>query len=139
MKSSKPATANDPVDDHLNEVALKQLTWKPGAMRNIAIAIAQAFLGDRIQWADEVDLSNVAAKDKNCIGSAWRLLAKAGIIEPIGGFRRSIKEASRGRKVFKYRLASERLAKTFLSRNGVTGHTTGQPDLFTTYAVKPEK
>lgn len=92
-------------------------------MRNVAIAIAARAIeeGDRVFWADAVDLKFVGAEDRNCIGMAWRRLVNAGILKRMDLNRRSTNKASKGRIVFKYRLASEGLARTFLERNGWTG------------------
>jgi hypothetical protein len=111
-------TNNQRVDGVLNAVAIKQLTWKPSQLRNIAVAITRAALNKSLIWPDEIDFSHVAMPDKNCIGSAWRMLTKAGVIEAIPEFRRSRAADANGRKVFHYALASRRRALTFLERNG---------------------
>ena len=110
----------EPVDAKLNEIALMQLTWKPGPMRNIACAIVRHAVNPDTAaiWPDEVNLPPVLELDKNCIGSAWRLLTKAGILAPEADFRRSKAKEANGRKVFRYSLASARMAYTFLKRNG---------------------
>lgn len=122
--------STETTDNKLDDATIKQLTFKPGVCQNIAVAIVRAFTEDRIAWTDEVDLSFVLADDLNCIGLAWRRLTAVGIIKPIGQFRRSTKEASQGRRIFKYRLANEGLARTFLARNGWTPNVTaGQMEL----------
>ncbi len=118
------------VDTKLDDATLKQLAWKPTKHRDIALAITTHFLRDRIAWADTVDLSFVAAEDLNCIGTAWRELMRVRILEPMGMFKRSKKEDSKGRKVFKYRLASEPLARAFLRRHGINFRNPKQPELF---------
>lgn len=119
------------VDQHLDDVTIKQLTWKPGINVNVAVAILKGFIEDRIQWTDEVDLGFVLPTDVNCIGTTWRRLSNLGILKPMEQFRRSTKDASKGRKVFKYRLANEGLAKAFLKRNGWTPNVTaGQTEMF---------
>lgn len=117
------------VDASLSEIQIKQLTWKPSCCRNVAVDIVRSFLEDRIQFSDHVPLDWVADADANVIGATWKRLVDAGILAPMGQFKRSEKEASRGRKVFKYRLASEKLAQTFLARNGVTPIGRPQPEL----------
>ena len=117
------------VDAKLDEVAIKQLTWKPTVMRDVAHIIVSHFLKDRIAWSDDVEIAGLRHEDMNCIGSAWRLLTGAGVIAPLAQFRRSTKEASKGRKVFKYRLASQAKAETWLARNGFQNLVTREPQL----------
>jgi hypothetical protein len=62
------------------------------------------------------------------------MLTKAEVIAPMGRFKRSESAAARGRKIYCYRLASERRARTFLERNGYTAEQVrllvqGQPEL----------
>ena len=116
-------TAQTALDDAL----IKQLSFKPGTMRDAAVAIARHMLAG-VCWSDEIDLSFIQSKkDKNCIGGAWRQLRAAGIISRCADFRRSTKKESRGRTVFKWRVESARLAETFLARNGAA--TPRQPEL----------
>lgn len=121
---AKPGEA----DAALDEAFMRQVTWKPSVMRNIAIRIAARAIseGDRIFWADDIDFDFVEAADRNCIGGAWRQLVKAGIVKRTDLNRRSIKKASKGRTVFKYRLVSATRAETFLKRNGWTGNITSK-------------
>ena len=127
---------NPITDQHLNEVALKQLTWKPGALRNVAIAVVEKVVALPFTvWPDEIDLESIALDDRNCIGSAWRLLTKAGIVKHSGDYRRSTAETSRGRTIFRYELASLSLAQTFLTRNGRTP-TKPQAELFGEFTNK---
>lgn len=128
MKPTK-AEADAASDAALDAVALKQLTWKPNIIRNVGIAITRHYLDDRIAWADEVELEEITKNNSACIGTAWRMLAKAKIIERVPQTRRSTKANSKGRTVFKYRLLSEKRARTFLARNGYTALTPGQPEL----------
>jgi hypothetical protein len=119
---------SDQTDEHLNEVALAQLTWKPSVIRNVAcdIVTAAVALHPLHVWPDKVNLAGVADSDKNCVGSAWRLLAKAKVIEHTTSFRRSEADGARGRTVFAYRLTSLTRAQTFLERNGVKYQPPGQ-------------
>lgn len=118
------STAQPALDDAL----ILQLTWKPGTMRQAAVAIARHMLASQVCWSDEIDLSFIQSKkDKNCIGGAWRQLRQIGIISRCQEFRRSTKKESRGRTIFKWRIESARLAETFLQRNGHT--LTTQPEL----------
>lgn len=103
---------------HLQEVLVNQLTWKPGAARNAAVRIVKHALEcEGVLWPDEVDLDTVHADDRNCIGTAYKNLAKQGILEHGASFRRSRSEGSRGRTIFSYRLASRARAELFLRRN----------------------
>jgi hypothetical protein len=136
---AKPGEA----DAALDEAFMRQVTWKPSVMRNIAIKIAARAIseGDRIFWADDIDFDFVEPGDRNCIGGAWRQLVKAGIVKRTDLNRRSTKKASRGRTVFKYRLASAARAETFLKRNGWTGNITarGERLLFNVEEMRGEK
>lgn len=116
------------IDATLDATALKLLTWKPSIMRNIAITIAAraVYEEDRVFWADDIDFGFIDKKDRNCIGMAWRMLISAGILKRTNLNRRSTKDASKGRVVFKYRLASKTRAETFLRRNGWTGKVTAR-------------
>lgn len=111
------------IDATLDEAFMRQVTWKPSIMRNIAIAIVARAIWeqDKVFWADDIDFGFVPADSRNCIGGAWRQLVKAGIVKRTNLNRRSTKKASRGRTVFKYRLADAKRANTFLDRNGWTG------------------
>lgn len=114
-------TTESTTDQHLNEVALKQLTWKAGPLRDVACLIAEKVTVEPYTiWPDEIALASINSDDRNCVGSAWRLLTRAGVIKPTSDFRRSTAETSRGRKIFRYDLASMALARTFLRRNGRT-------------------
>ncbi len=106
------------VDDHLNQVALRQTLFKPGTMREIACRIMESMLSLGMAYPDEMAIPPLDKKDSNCVGSAVRCLTKAGLIERTGLYRRSGKEASAGRTVFQYRCCNGPLARTFLARNG---------------------
>ena len=110
----------DAVDAHLDATVILQLTWKPSVLRNVACRIVRAMLdGGQFSsglWPDQVDISDVGDDDRNTIGSAYRLLTKAAIIEPTADFRRSKAKGARGRKVFKYVLGRRSRAETFLRR-----------------------
>lgn len=121
------------IDQHLNEVVVRQMTWKPGPLRDVACLIAERVsVSPFTIWPDEIILTSIGSEDRNCVGSAWRLLTKAGIIKPTSDFRRSTAETSRGRKIFRYDLASQSLARTFLIRNGRTPQTK-QVELFSEF------
>ena len=114
-------TAPDPTDQHLDDVAVKQMMFKPGISRDIACRIVRAALTSGSFWPDEVNLDDVpslTAADSGCRGIAWRNLTRAGIITTTGHFRRSTAKGRHGSKVFQYAIASRALAQTFLRRNG---------------------
>jgi len=108
------------IDQHLDDVALKHLTWKPTIMRVIACRIVTTALhhGSAGIWPDEINIADILNVDKNCVGSAWRFLRMAGVIAESRNFRRSKSPASRGRNIFQHWLASEAKARMFLARNG---------------------
>jgi len=123
---------NAQVDQILDDATLKQLAWKPGICRNVALRIVDSFLPDKIQWSDEINIGEIDAKDKNVIGCTWRRLAKMGIIKRMEGaddHRRSTIKSRRGSTIWKYRLADKAKAELFLKENGWTKARRGQPEL----------
>ena len=120
------------IDASLDDATIKQLSFKDGSCRNIAVRIVESFLPDKIQWQDDVPTGEVHDDDKNCIGMTWRRLAKLGIVKRMEGaddHRRSKLKARKGGLTWKYRLANPALAVTFLKRNGWTRTRRGQPEL----------
>ena len=116
-----PPVTPEQVEAHLSDVIIKQLTFKIGVSTNIAVCIAEHLLKDKICWADEIPFPVINAEDRNCIGGAFKRLARIQIIERMEGhYRRSKKKERRGGIIFKYRIGNESLAKTFLKRNGVS-------------------
>lgn len=107
------------IDAHLDATTIRQLTWKPGTMRTIACKIVRQALTGEV-WPDQINTDAVQPEDMNCIGTCYRNLTRAGIIEPTSDFRRSTASHSNGRKVFRYVLGRRSLAETFLQRNGET-------------------
>lgn len=118
MSTTTDESNSEKAQHNLNEVALKQLTWKPSVLRTIAVRVTNAALAERVVWPDSIDVSDVQPLDVNCIGSAYRQLVKAGVIEMTRDFRRSEAKNARGRIIHAYRLASKSKANTFLARNG---------------------
>lgn len=106
------------IDATLDAKTIQQLTWKPALTCNIGITIVRHFVRDHIAYNDAVALDYVPDDSKNCIGLAWRRIVAAGIIKPTGRYKRSKADSRRGGKVYQYRLASLKLAETFLKRNG---------------------
>lgn len=105
----------------LDQATIKQLTWKPGTARAVAVAIvSHALNGPDILWPDQVDYSTtgMTTDDKNCVGLAFRNLQRNGILEHGANFRRSEIKVANGRTIFSYRLASRSRAELFLKRNG---------------------
>lgn len=111
------------IDNQLDDAARAQMLFKPGPCREVAVAIASAALavdGPSL-WLDEVKLPDLAMEDKNVIGMVVRSMAKVGLIERLEGaqdHRRSVRKGAKGRTVFKYRVCSCALLRTFLERNG---------------------
>src|SRR6187551_2288151 len=91
------ATA-DATDAHLDEVTLRQLSWKPNLCRNIAVALCRHFLKDRIAYTDAINLDFVTTADANCIGLTFRRLREQGIICETGRFKRNDKTKRPGRR-----------------------------------------
>jgi len=116
--------------DQLDKIALKQLTWKPSIIRNLAIEIVEKILLPPYRiWPDEIVLTDVSLTDRHCVGIAWRLLSSAEIIQQTGNYRKSTAPGRNGGAVFEYRLHSRPRAETFLRRNGRTPVAYEQPVL----------
>ena len=129
MNPDEVKAAQDVAEKALDAIEIKQLLWKPGQCRDIAIAIVVAMEKDRIKWQDEIDFRFVAPGDVNCIGMAWRKLIKLGVIKRLQANRRSIKKEAKGRTVWKYHLISPLRAKIFLEQNGRAVPEPLQPEL----------
>lgn len=106
------------IDATLGDIALKHLAFKSGSLRTVGCAIVQVALANQVVWPDEVDLAAIPPEDHNCIGTAWRTLARVGILARTQQNRRSSARQHHGRTIFKYLLANRKLAQTFLKRNG---------------------
>jgi hypothetical protein len=103
---------------HLNDVAIKQLTWKPSTFRNVAREIVERVLVEpHTLWPDALQHDGLTDSDKHCVGTAYRLLMRAGIIAQTGSYRRSTAEGRAGGSIFQYRLADTHKARLFLERN----------------------
>ena len=126
-------------DTHLDNVALKQLVWKPSTVRNIAVGKAEKIILPPFKlWPDQVPLDAVSQEDRQVVGTAWRLLSKADVIKQTGNYRKSTASGRRSSSVFEYQLNSMNRAQTFLKRNGVTPMLSEvQSDLFTMPAQYP--
>ena len=126
-------------DTHLDAVALKQLTWKPSAVRNVPVGIVSKIILPPFKvWPDQVSLAAVSQEDRQAVGTAWRLLSKSEVIKQTGNYRKSTAAGRRSSLVFEYELHSTNRAKTFLRRNGVTPQTVEtQAELFTAPASFP--
>ena len=103
------------IDNHLDDILIKQLCWKPSAMTDAAVSIVERALKLGQVWPDEVDFSSIEDSDRNCIGSAFRVLSgnRVGILTRTSNYRRSHRPESSGRIVWHYELASYSRAKTF--------------------------
>ena len=119
------ASGRSQTDAHLDSVALKQYGFKNEKLRAVAVAICKAMTASPgcVVWADSVVIpACVDADSRNCVGSAWRILANWGIIqrmEGAGDHRRSTAPGRRGGNVWRYRLLSPGLCRAFLRANGV--------------------
>ena len=118
-----PTETLDPIDAHLNEVAVHQFTWKNDAIRNAAVRIVRKALEADVGefFPDDVDMDGFDATipdpSPNCVGSAYRILMNAEIIKRTGRYRRSEAKKSNGRTVFGLMLANAAFARTFMKRN----------------------
>jgi len=117
--------------DQLDKIALRQLTWKPGVVRNLAIEIVEKVLVAPYRiWPDDIRLDKVNVTDRNIIGIAWRMLAKADVIKQTSQYRKSTAANRNAGTVFEYTLKSRARAETFLKRNSRTVQPPDQPELF---------
>lgn len=117
-------------DEVLDNVALSQYFWKPGPLTTAAVAIVTALLHEPFcVWPDEVNLTQIDADSRCCIGSAYRILARRGIIEPTGAWRRSNADGRHGSKIFQYRIRNIHFAQAFIRRFSPTTKI-GQVELF---------
>lgn len=106
----------------LDKVTIDQLVWKPSPVLTVAIRVTQAaiFAEGLPIWPDDIDTSDIGDDDKNCIGIAFRLLAKQDIVERQNNNTRKSKAGPRkGSYIAAYRLKNLALAKEFLRRNKV--------------------
>jgi hypothetical protein len=116
----------------LDQVALKQLTWKPSLIRNLAVTIVERALATDTLWPDEISLAGLLPTDRNTVGIAWRLLTRAEVIQQTGDYRKSNADGRRSGTVFEYQLKSRTRAETFLKRNGRTVVRGEQQEMFGT-------
>ena len=111
------------------QAAVECLTvWKPGAIRNAAVALVRAGLAELRTGADCFGPDNVpetvSYDGQGTCGSALHALRTAGIIRDYwgptfpGGRRRSLRPSANGRKIQLYQLTSRAVAESFLRRNG---------------------
>lgn len=117
-EDQKESKTMSQVDEKLDDVAVKQMLWKPGKIQSVAVAVTKCGLSRGIFYTDDVEMPELEDKDKNCIGIAFNSLAKLSIIQGTGLWRRSKRKESNGRKIFQYRLTKAGLARKFLERNG---------------------
>ena len=101
----------------LDDVAIKHLTWKPGTMRQVGLRIAAVALAKGVFSPADVRIKDIPMESKNCVGSAFRLLAHNGIIRRTTHYHQSERRTSKGRTVFNYELRSKTLAMGFIERN----------------------
>jgi hypothetical protein len=112
------ATPEKTTDQVLDGVALAQYFWKPGPLTTAAVEIVKAIMVEPFYiWPDEVKLEQIDADSRNCIGSAYRVLANRGIIEATGEWRRSHADGRHGGKIFQYRISNVHFAQEFVRRN----------------------
>ena len=110
----------------------QQDIWKPGEMRNFAIALVAAAVRKLREGSLHFSTDDVAETDHpgstGISGSVIEKLKNANVIKPVGVTHagkwyadhiRSTRPTSKGRWIGKYELCSVSLAETFLRRNAV--------------------
>ena len=126
---------NTEIDAELGNVLAKHAAWKSVQLSRIAAAIVKAALSseDGNVWPDDPQVNAIAetivGNDKNCIGTAWRWLGRAGVMTRGMARRRSTAGSSKGREIAEWRIANRAIAQSFLSRNNVK-YEPPQRDLF---------
>lgn len=107
-------------DTYLDAVASDILVWKPTQMRNISRLILLKMLSKHpeLVFPDEIELV-VEKKDSAVVGCAWRKLRATGLIFESWDARprRSKRIASRGRRIYPYKLTDEKLVEQWLAKN----------------------
>lgn len=111
---------NEQIDRHLDKTALTQIVFKPSVMRSVMVLAVRYFLSGE-EWPDCIPFQNIVGpNDKNCIGTALKVLAGRGIIKRCEGesdHRRSRQDSRRGGVVWRYKILSPALARAFLRAN----------------------
>lgn len=100
------------------EAIALHLAYKPQDLRAamlcvVGLAISASEQGQPF-WPDEQEFSSVPAQSRNCIGNAFKVLFKAGVIEQTGQWRKSRTPAQKGRRIWAWRMVSEAAASAFL-------------------------
>jgi hypothetical protein len=120
-------------DQHLDQSTLAQMTFKPGTVRRVAVAIASAAEASQGSlWADEVPLPELGPDDKNTIGLAFRNLARWKIIERCEGatdHRRSRRAGRKGGVCWRYVVVNRGLLRAFLKANGASDRITAEKQI----------
>lgn len=108
------STVADHATEALADINAQHLCFKPGPTTNAMLDIVTQMLEGK-QWGDELVLTP-GPNDRNVIGTAFKLLMRAGLVEQTGAHRRSAVKEQKGRVCWCYRLPSTALARTFLKR-----------------------
>ena len=103
--------------------------WKPGPLRQAAVALVQAGLAEMDAGRDYFGPDNVPDTvqygGQGVCGSAVHALRTAGVIKDYwgpyypNGRRKSLRESANGRKVSLYSLTRRGMAVAFLRKHGV--------------------
>jgi hypothetical protein len=125
MTTPSPERITGPeADIALAKVFAKQVAFKGSAMHKMAVTIVRAAIqknGTGI-WPDDEQIISVVQslpkKDRNVVGSAWRWMRAAGIMERGEQRRRSTAGPSKGREIACWHVTNFSLARTFLVRMG---------------------
>ena len=76
-------TTQEQANATLDDATIKQFSFKPGPVQQIAVRIILAALNSPSMtfWPDDVDFTDVEDKDANAIGLSFRRLRAVGLIE----------------------------------------------------------
>jgi predicted transcriptional regulator len=113
---------------HLERVKDLHVAFKSRATMSVTFKIAKAALESSPFYPDSVHHEDIDTRDKNTVGSAYRMLANIGLIQRTSHFRRSKADGAKGRTIFAYELVNRALAIKFLQVNDT--YVDGQMQLF---------
>lgn len=120
------------IQSKLDEVTIHQLLFKTDKMKALVLTILEEALRSGRFWPDEISIDFLGKEDRNCVGTAYRILSpqkkddagKArgpgiGIIAKTGQFRSSKAKGQNGCAIFEYMLipSQRRAAWAFVSRH----------------------
>lgn len=118
MQTAQEVTAaNLASEEALYKVAAQHVVFKAGKTTAVMVELVRQLVPDRLLWGDEFEFNVDRVHDANVIGTAFRLLLRARVIDRVSEYRPSTRKEQNGRLVWRYRIANLTLARAFLKRN----------------------